>query len=461
MSTDLLDYGLADPEAITRYDRLNSGLDQLASAGGRLTPLKQHWRGDQPAAFLSQESAAALDNRLKALSVNFPRLAVLALAERLRLSGIVDTRAGRPLAQQDSLWDELTDAGLADTAGTIITDRLFYGSSYATVWATEAGRLTITADSPSTMTHAADPATGDTDYAVRAWSTERAGAQAVLYESDTITRYTQPASSEPIPGSGWKVVDVVDNPLGVVPVVPFVRRASATDPPTGDSLIADILDLTDAVAKLLADAMVTSEYHCKPRRWATGLEIEEDAETGEPVDPFGNKRLMQSEAPETKFGQLEASRLDGYTDLIATLTQQIGSLTGLPATYLGLHGDQPASADAVKAAEVQLTMRAYTEQERMTRGWQDVAWLAAAVVAGAPAQPADRRRYAVAWHSPEIRTQAQAADAAAKLRGIGIPLGPLLVDPLGYSPADAATITAAAAADSITGYPAGYPELGG
>ena len=442
MSNDLMDIGLADPEAIVRYDRLSSGLDQLASAAGRITPLAQYWKGDQPAAFLSKESAAALDNRLRQLSVNFPRLAVLALAERLRLSGIVDTRAGRPLAEAgDSVWETLIDAGLADTAGVVITDRLFYGCSYATVWATEAGRFTLTADGPATMTHAADPATGDTEYAVRAWSTSKHGAKAVLYEADQITRYSQPASSEPIPGTGWRIVDTLDNPLGVVPVVPFIRRVSAGDPPTGDSLVADILDLTDAVAKLLGDAMVTSEYHSKPRRWATGLEIEVD-EDGQPVDPFGKGRFVQSEAPETKFGQLEASRLDGYADMVATMTQQIGSLTGLPASYLGLHGDQPASSDASKAAEVQLTMRAYTEQASMTRCWQDVAWLTAAVVAGAPANPADRRRYTVTWTSPEIRTQAQAADAAAKLRGIGVPLGPLLLDPLGYSPAQAAAITA-------------------
>ena len=433
--TDTLDRNLASPEVDSRAERLDSALNELAAAAGRLTPLRAHWRGDQPAAFLSSEAAESLNNRLRRLSVNYPRLAVLALSERIRLSGITDDRAGRPLADNAAadLWDSLTDAGIADTAATVTTDRLFYGSAYATVWATEAGRLTVTADAPNTMTHAADPATGDTLYAVRAWSSTRAGAHAVLFEPDRITRYRQPGSSEPIPGSGWVVSSVVDNPLGVVPVVPFVRRTSATDPATGDSLVADILDLTDAVAKLLADAMVTSEFYARPRRWATGLEIQED-EDGNPVDPFGTGRFLQSEAPETKFGQLDPAGLDGYADLIATLTQQIGALTGLPASYLGLHGDQPPSSDAVKAAEVQLTMRAYTEQERMTRPWEDVAWLAAAVEAGAPALPEDRRRYRVHWASPEIRTQAQASDAAAKLAGIGIPLRHLLTDPLGYPP---------------------------
>lgn len=442
---------LADPTAIERDDRRDAGLQKLADNAGRLTPLRLHWQGRQPAAFLSAEAIESLDKRLKSLSVNFPRLAVMTIAERLNLAGIIDTRASRPLADNyggraESLWELLTEAGIEVSANKIHTDTQLYGTGYATVWATEQSRLTITADNPWTVSHAEDPATGDTEYAVRAWSDSRV-ARAVLYEPDRITKYVMPGTTDYSPGSGWKTVGALDNPLGVVPVVPFVRRLSATDPPTGESAVADILDLTDAVAKLLADGMVTSEFFARPRRWATGLEIQEDDE-GNPVDPFGKGRFLQSEDDKTKFGQLDPARMDGYGDLIATITQQIGSLTGLPPTYLGLHGDQPASVDAIKAAEVQLTMRAYTEQQRMTRPWQDVAWLAAAVLAHAPAAPENRRRYHVAWSSPEIRTQAQATDAAAKLRGIGVPLSALLEDPLGYSPDKAAEITAAAAAET-------------
>src|SRR5690625_7911867 len=95
--------------------------------------------------------------------------------------------------------------------------------------------------------------------------------------------------------------------------------------------------------------MVSSEYYAKARRWATGLEIMED-EDGKAIDPFGRSRLLQSEDPETKFGQLPAATPQGQVELIATLTQQIGALTGLPAHYLGLHGDEPASAEGVRAA---------------------------------------------------------------------------------------------------------------
>jgi hypothetical protein len=43
--------------------------------------------------------------------------------------------------------------------------------------------------------------------------------------------------------------------------------------PFGESEIADMIPLADAVNKLATDMMVTSEYHAMPRRWATGIEV--------------------------------------------------------------------------------------------------------------------------------------------------------------------------------------------
>src|SRR5699024_2838028 len=147
---------------------------------------------------------------------------------------------------------------------------------------------------------------------------------------------------------------------GIVPVVPFIREQSSEDV-EGTSAVEDILDLTDAQAKILADAMVTSEHFARPRRWATGLEIEED-EDGNVVDPFRNETHMQSESPDTKFAYVNTADMSGHETLIATFTHHIGSLPELPPHYLGLHGDQPANADGVVAAEAQLTTAAYSDQ---------------------------------------------------------------------------------------------------
>ena len=418
-------------------DELRDALAQLETAPALVDRPRKAWAGTSPAAFLSKESRDALDSRLSRLGVNYPRLAVAALVERLALAGLGVT--GGPT------WGRFLRANGLELSGLVHTDRLLFGSAYVTVWGTESGRPTLTADSPLTMTHRADPATGETMWAARRWDsgTElRPETTLELYLPDRIERYTTNLSGQTTP-AGWTRKRVLDNPLEVVPVVPFVRRLSLADPTTGASAVADILDLTDAVAKLLGDAMVTSEFHARPRRWATGLEIEED-EAGNIVDPFGDGRFLQSEAPDTKFGQLDGARLDGYADLMASITQQVGALTGLPPHYLGLHGDQPASADGIRAAEAQLVARARAEQRAMANEWATVAGMLDAVADRRPFDPELVDTSLVEWRNPETSTPAMDADAAAKLRGIGLPLEVVLADRLGYDPDEARRIADAA-----------------
>lgn len=439
---------------------LETGLQQIEQQRAECVRLRRHWTGTAPAAYLSAEARANLDDRLKRLSVNFPRLVVQSRADRLALNGM------QYQGQDSPTWAEFQRAGGVRLAELIHTDRLIFGSAYVTVWADPATSLpTLTGDTPETMTVGRDPATNAVVWAVRRWSTPTV-AHAAVYRPDRVDLWRANRDAEAAAAGAWKHVETITNPLGVVPVIPFERRESLSDPLTGASVLEDVTDLTDAIAKLLSDAMVSSEFFARPRRWATGLEIEErqvlDA-NGEPmtdadgdpivevIDPFAKGRHLQSESPDTKFGQLDPSRLDGYSDLIATLTQQIGSLTGLPPHYLGLHGDQPAGAEGVRAAETQLVVAAYQEQRQLNEPWRDVAWLLDAITAGTAPDPRTRRDWSVLWSSPEVRTPAQAADAALKDRSIGVPLSYVLRYRLGdVYPADKIDdVVAAARTDAL------------
>ena len=164
----------------------------------------------------------------------------------------------------------------------------------------------------------------------------------------------------------------------------------------------------------------------------TGLEVIED-EDGNVVNPFASEagRIWQSEDPETKFGQFDAARLDGYADALATLTQQIGALAGLPPHYLGLHGDQPASADAIRSSEASLVATCIARQRTFGAAWAEVARLVIAVRDGVDPASVDVE---TVWANAETRTPAQAADAASKLAQIGVPLTFLMDTTLGFSP---------------------------
>lgn len=410
---------------------LNRSIDANA---GRYDRLAKAWRNESPAAFMSKKSRDALDGRLSRLGVNFPRLVVNSKVDRLSVSGFVSRETG----EIDTVaWEQWQRAGLVSKSEMTHTDFYLYGAAFVTVWGSENMRPTVTTGTPLSTAVLTDPATGIVKCALRRLRTAH-GTKAILFEPDRVTVLVS-ESKDFVPNIGaWRVDSVQDNPFGIVPVVPFIRTQSSDDV-QGTSAVEDILDLSDAQAKILADAMVTSEHFARPKRWATGLEIEED-EDGNVIDPFRKESHLQSESPDTKFGQFNSADLAGYESLIATITQQIGSLTGLPPHYLGLHGDQPANADGVRAAEAQLASGAYSDQRQLNEPWSAVAQLLAAVV-DEQIDPAGQSTRPI-WSSPEIRTPAQAADAALKQRDIGIPLETVLVETLGYAPSKAAEISA-------------------
>ncbi len=416
--------------------------DKLDTAAPELVRLDRYWSGTQPAAFLAPQAREALGDRLGRLTVNFPKLAVTSLAERLQVAGF-RTAHGR----DDELWTAWQKNRLDDLAAQAHTDALVYGRSFALVWAGPRGPQ-VTIESPRQVAVAHDPATRQVTAALKRWVQDGRG-QAMLYGPNEIVRYRSDAMvADPaaMPPTGWTQVDVIDNPLGVVPMVPIVNQGRLLDV-DGVSEMEDILDLTDALAKLMADAMVTSEFFARPRRWVTGLEVVED-EDGQPVNPFSDElgRLWQSEDPGTKFGQFDAARLDGYSDLTAVVTQQIGALTGLPPHYLGLHGDQPPSADGIRSAESSLVSRCYQLQRTFGQAWEQVARLMLAVRDGADTADLDVE---VVWASPETRTPAQQADAAAKLVSMGVPLTVALETVMGFTPSEIERVRSARRGDAL------------
>ena len=253
---------------------------------------------------------------------------------------------------------------------------------------------------------------------------------------------------------GFKVVETLANPLGVVPVVRLLNSDRILD--EGVSEIEDLRNLCDGLNKLLADIMVSSEYVGRPRRWATGIELEETPvldDAGEPTEateesnPFPEaNRMMLSEAADSHFGQLEAANLAGYEAAVRVLLGQIMAVSALPAHYIGQLSDTPASADALRAAEASLTARAEARQQQFGRSWEDVARLIVAVRDGADPLAVDVR---VKWADASTRSVAQEADAVTKLFAAGLIPASYALQRLGYTDDQVAEIRTARRAEAL------------
>jgi hypothetical protein len=191
---------------------LSEKLDWTAPA---LATLDNYWNGTQPAAFLSPEASRALGNRMRTLAVNFPRLAVDALEERLQVTGFQFDNADRP---DQELWKIWTRNRMVDASAQAHTDALVYGRSFVMVWSRPDGSPSITIESPKNMAVAHNPLTREVDAAFKRWSLNGKG-YGVLYLVDRIVKVesTATVSDEVFPTTGWNVVETIPNPLGVCP----------------------------------------------------------------------------------------------------------------------------------------------------------------------------------------------------------------------------------------------------
>ena len=411
-------------------------MEQIAELGDRIEQrrpklhrYRAYVRGEQPGAwrFIADEVREQVGRRLAPVIVNWPRMAVGAIEERLHVEGF---DAGSD-ELTERLWGWWLANELDEQAGQAHADALTYGSSYLTVW-TGDEHPTIAVESPRQMIVDYAPGTGERRAALKLWREDGYG-HAVLFGREQITTWRSERklaeSGEAIPATGWQQVDEVVNPLGVVPVVELRNRAGLL----GDvaSELDDVIPLADAISKLATDMMVSAEFHAMPRRWATGVEIPEvDADDDEEAFAQTPGRTWLLEDPQARVGQFPEANLSGFTNGIELLTQQLASISGLPPHYLNSLTGQLPSAESLRSAEASLVAKVRRRQRTFGRAWSEAARLAVMVADGV--EPASPIR--TLWTDPETRTFAQQADAAAKLYADGLLPWSAAMERLGYAP---------------------------
>ena len=407
---------------MTDLDNLTALLQRLDEKSARYAQLDRYYAGESPLSYMSPESKRLLGNRMDRLSVGIPRLLVDSIAERLRVTGFTGV----------NLWADWLANDLDQQAAVLHREALTLGAGYVIVWADPQGRPNVSVESARQVVTVHDPGSRRCLQAVKRWEADNA-THTVVYEPDRITRWR--ANHLGALG-GFVKTQTISNPLGWVPVVRFANTTRVLG--DGESEMSAVTDLTDAITKLTVDMMVASETTARPRRWATGLELTEDADGNEASPIAEGDRLMVNEAPEGKFGQLPGSDLSAYTTAIQSLMRQVSAVSGLPDHMLGLAGDNPTSADAIRASEAALTAKAEARQGVFGRQWEHVARLMVAVRDGIDP---DAVNVSVQWADPSTRSVAQEADAVVKLFAAGLLPQRYALKRLGYTDAEITTIT--------------------
>lgn len=414
-------------------DLLVELLQTLDGPQHRYTELDRYASGKQSLAYLGAEARIALP-AFDRIGANIPGLAVDCLTERLVITGFKGAE----------VWPDWLRNDLDQTSTILHREALTFGDAYVIVWARPDGSPLVTVESPKQVAVIRDPGTREIVSAVKRWRT-KTETHAMVYLPDRLEHWR--AKTAGAATAGFELVETLDNPLGVVPVVGFCNQFRIVG--CGRSEIEDLKPLVNGLNKTLADLAVAQEYAARPRRWATGIDLieiprlDDDGNpvldvNGDPVTDTENPipegwRTMWSEKPESKFGQLDGADLSGYAESVRIWLQMIMAVSALPAHMVGVTTQNPSSSEAIRASETALTARAEQRQAVFGRAWEQVARLIVAVRDGVPVESVT---VTVQWRDPSSTSVAAETDAVTKLVQVGILSKSGALRRLGYSEAD-------------------------
>lgn len=384
--------------------------------------------GRHPLIFATDRYTAAFGASLTPYADNFVSRIVDAVTERLHVEGF---RVAGDEAAGDELWRIWNENRLTTGSQLLFREALVKREAAVIVWTGE-NRETprVTIEDPLQVV--VETAPGDRMRrlaALKRW-TEDNMSFATLYLPDGIYKFESGPTSQVLTYSGlgegygnWKRRTVphepwpVRNPLGVVPVVPVINRPKLDG--TGRSEIEPVIPLQDAINKTGSDMLIASEFSAFRQRWATGLDIPINPDTGEQYETFqaAVERLWTSADKETQFGEFSETNLENYVKAIEMQVQHLASISGLPLHYLLNSGVMP-SGESTTAAESPLVNKVRDRQQDYSGPLVEVQRLIWLVKDDA--ERAAKPHEAV-WRDPERRTPSEFVDSLVKELALGIP----------------------------------------
>lgn len=414
------------------FDRLST---ELGNASAKFDVADGYYDGAQRL----EQLGLAIPPELQRFTVivNWPRIAVDAVEERLDIKGfrLPDEDAG-----DEDLWRIWQANHMDEQFGLATLDYLIYGRTYVCVGVNpdDASTPLLTVESPRHVITDRGPL-GNVRAALRMYAeVNGSSTRATLYLPDVTIHLSGD-------GAAWDEVDRDEHGMGTVPVVPIFNRRRTTIPSgrtlQGVSEMEDVIPLTDSAARTLTNAQVAQETHAVPARGVLG------ATKGDFVDQNGNQ-LPQWEAyfgsvwalanSDAKTFQFDSSDMQNFERMVELYARQAAAVSAAPPSYFGLASDDAASADAIRSREQRLVRKAERKQVGLGNGAEEVMRLVALVRDGSWSR--DMVGLETLWYDAGTPTVAQRTDAVVKLYtatdSTGRPLLPAeaAYEELGYSP---------------------------
>lgn len=155
-------------------------------------------------------------------------------------------------------------------------------------------------------------------------------------------------------GSSFELVEVLENPYVEIPIFEFNLEQSEVE---------KIKPLQLLLNRQILSLVIATEYSSFKQKWATGIDIPINPETGKPVDTFltAVNRVWASPNEQAKFGEFSESNLNQFIAVINDTRHEIARLTRTPLHLLMLDNTN-LSGEAMKVSETAFASKIYNLQ---------------------------------------------------------------------------------------------------
>lgn len=342
-------------------------------------------------------------------AVNVPRMAVDEVVARQNLRTFQRSKG----EEDEALQDAWTYNNLASRSSLAHQEARIQGESFVSVSsnAEEPEMPLITVE--TNITADVSPR-GAMRSAARFYSDSVLGSytpvrKATLYLPNSTTWYTSV-------GGRW-IVDPDIEPdvhdLGRVPLVMFLNRPRAGHW-DGRSEMADVLEKTDAIARLISNMQFAGEALAWPKRWAAGVAKEDFVDKeGRPIPAWEAymTAISATQNKDAKFGQFDAADLANFHKAVDALLSWCGAELGLPLRFMGQQSVNPASEGAIIADESRLVKNVENKNKFDGDSW---AWVMGLWERFRTGEWPTGNPIRSIWFDPSTPTQSQVADRVSK-----------------------------------------------
>ena len=345
--------------------------------------------------------------------VGWPQKAVDAMAVRSRFDGFT---AGD--AEVQALLDDITARSrLRVKYRQAVQSELIHSCCFATVAVDEDGQPHIDLHSAETASARWDVAKGRIAYGLAIESFDRKGrpSLAKLYAEDAVVDVSLDGASV----TGWMVEPIN---MGRPTMEAFTYRPTFRRPFGQSRITRAVMSITDSAVREALRTEISAEFFTSPQKYLLGAD--RDALNGKTKweayigNIFAVSRDGNGDLPQ--FGQLAQGSMQPHTDYMRSLAARFSGETNIPISTLGVIHDQPASAEAIYAANEGLVIDVEDLNDGSRETLRTLALMAMAASLDVPlnALEARYRDFTPNFRNPAMPSIVSQTDAMVKVASV-------------------------------------------